>query len=197
MIASARPDLRSRLVLCLAACLLLTGTGLADVLPAPRPMPFSDLELGPKRSAPLELRVAVDDASRVDRIVISAAVLAKLADGGPSAGGIAALGAARSVVAGLMISVAAACGFVAYRRGRLPRVATAVLWVAAATGTGAFVAPAWADMPPNGWFRRPDRSRIFVNGATLRSGSAVTVEISAPGEDAVVYVVGRKGERAE
>jgi hypothetical protein len=197
MIASARPDLRSRLVICLAACLLLTGTGLADVLPDPRPIPVGDLELGPKRSAPLELRVAIDDASRVDRIVIPAAVLAKLAGGGPSAGGIAAPGAARSVVAGLAISVAVAFGFVAYRRGRLPRAATALLWVVAATGTWAFVAPAWADMPPNGWFRRPDRGRNFVDVATLRSGSGVTVEISAPGEDAVVYVVGRKGQRAE
>jgi predicted cobalt transporter CbtA len=123
--------------LAVAACLLPT-TVLADRLPVAPPLVGGEAASAQdeQRSAPLPLRLEEDEASPVHRIVIPAAVLAKLAGMPLRSTSDTAAATIRSVVAGIALSVAVGCGLVAFRRGRPIRIAAVVLIGLALAGGG-------------------------------------------------------------
>ncbi len=105
-----------KLILAASACFCLPATGRADVLPfAPR-LDVGELaiEEDEKSTPPLPLRLEADDDSPTHRIVIPAAVLAKLADVPLRARHSMSVSTARSVAAGIALSAAVGFGFADY-----------------------------------------------------------------------------------
>jgi hypothetical protein len=188
--------------LAVAACLCLPTTVRADGLPVAPPLLGGEAASAQdeQRSAPLPLRLEEDEASPVHRIVIPAAVLAKLAGMPLRSTSDTAAATIRSVVAGIALSVAVGCGLVAFRRGRPIRIAAVVLIGLALAGGGGVcrLAPAHADMLPDALFSgrtRPRNPRAeVIDVATLRQGGKVIVELSQDKDGEVVFVVGKQAE---
>ncbi len=175
-----------------AACFCFPATGHADVWPG---IGILDIEDDAAReSDPLPLRLEVGRAADVHRIRIPAAVLARLADVPLRARRTTSASTARSVAAGIALSLAVGCGFVAYRRGRAPRIAAATLVGLAVAGGGALICPAWADiMPEFGW--RPQPRGVPVDRVELRQGGRVILELTEADDEAIVMVVGGGARR--
>lgn len=190
-----------KLILAAAACFCLPATGRADVLPFDPRLDVGELaiEEDEKSSAPLPLRLEADDDSPAHRIVIPAAVLAKLADVPLRARRTTSLSTTRSVAAGIALSAAVGFGFVAYRRGRVARIAAVMLVGLAAAGGGALVSPAWADIPawPGPFLPVPQPQREVVDVVTLRQGAKVVLELAEADDETIVIVVGKKAVPAK
>lgn len=192
-----------KLVLVAAACLCLPATGHADALPFdPRlDVDESAIEEDERISPPLPLRLEADADSPAHRIVIPAAVLAKLAAVPPRAGQRMSMSTTRSVAAGIALSAAVGCGFVTYRRGRAARIAALLLMGVTVAGVGgALVSPVWADIPPGlppGLRSVPTPRREAVEVVTLRQGGKVILELAEADDETIVIVVGKPGVPAE
>lgn len=202
---ASRTSRGTKLVLVAAVCFCLPATGRADVFPFGLGYDVEESadEADEKSSAPLPLRLEADDSSLAHRIVIPAAVLAKLADVPLGGRRTTWVSTTRSVVAGVALSAAVACGFVAYRRGRATRIPAVMLIGATVAGAGiACFSSAWADVPPairRESLRVPMPRRHVVDVVTLRQGARVIVEIAADGEDTIIFAVGNfpLGEQAK
>jgi hypothetical protein len=157
------------------------------------------IEEDEKSTLPLPLRREADDDSPTHRIVIPAAVLAKLADVPLRARRTTSVSTTRSVAAGIALSAAVGFGFVAYRRGRVARIAAVMLVGFAAAGGGALVSPAWADIPawPGPFLPVPQPHREVVDVITLRQGAKVVVELAEADDETIVIVVGKKAVPAK
>ena len=189
------------LILAAAACFCLPATGRPDVPPPDLRLDIGELaiEEDEKSTLPLPLRREADDDSPTHRIVIPAAVLAKLADVPLRARRTTSVSTTRSVAAGIALSAAVGFGFVAYRRGRVARIAAVMLVGFAAAGGGALVSPAWADIPawPGPFLPVPQPHREVVDVITLRQGAKVVVELAEADDETIVIVVGKKAVPAK
>ena len=189
-----------KLILAAAACFCLPATGHADVPPFEARPDVGELaiEEDEKSTPPLPLRLEADDDSPAHRVVIPAAVLAKLADVPLRARRTTSVSTTRSVAAGIALSAAVGFGFVAYRRGRVARIAAVMLVGLAAAGGGALVSPAWADIPAwPGPFLPVPQPREVVDVVTLRQGANVVLELAEADDETIVIVVGKKAVPAK
>lgn len=176
-----------------AVCLCLSTTAFADTAFADIPPPDSPAA---RRRQAVPLRITEHAEAEVHRIVIPKAVLAKLAGDLPDAGSIAAATPTRSIVAALAVSAAVACGLVAFRRGRVDRLAAVVICGLSLAGAGAVLLgePAFADLALPGQEPRRPRPQPVVTepeSVTLAQGGSVILEVGAADGDAVVLVVGK------
>lgn len=189
-----------KLILVAAVCFCLPATGRPDMLPFDLRLDIGELaiEEDEKSLPPLPLRLETDDDSSAHRIVIPAAVLAKLAGVPLRARHTTSVSTTRSVAAGVALSAAVGFGFVAYRRGRAARIAAVMLVGLAAAGGGALVSPAWADIPAwPGPFVPVPQPREVVDIVTLRHGAKVILELADADDETIVIVVGKKAVPAK
>lgn len=176
-----------------AACLCLplaipSGAVLADIrvpddLRAERPL-----------EATLRVREETERPAHVLRIPRH--LLAALAERGADDGGSTAIpGRTRSIVAGIALSAAVACGLVAFRRRAARGTAAALLCLAVA---GAMMGPALADLPvPGGGRSRPRPVRptapprpIDAPEAAVRVADGITVILETTDGGELELVVG-------
>jgi hypothetical protein len=178
------------------ACLCLPLTILAGASRADIRVP-DDLRPEPGLEATLRVGEDAEQAGHVLRIPRH--LLEKLAEQGPAAGGSTATpGRTRSIVAGIALSAAVACGLVAFRRRAARTAAAALVCLAVA---GAVVAPAVADLPVPGGDRRP-RPRpappaapprpIGAPEAAIRVADGIVVVVEATDGRELELVVGTR-----
>lgn len=159
----------------------------------------------PERSKPVPLRIEEDADAPTHRIVIPEAVLATLAGNVPGAAPVASTTPARGIVAAVALSAAAACGLVAFGRGRPGRIAAAVICGLSLAAAGALLVggPALANIAAPKAERQPTQPQPLARGpkaVTLVQGGMVTLEVTTPvtlnefgaDNDAVFLVVGKQ-----
>lgn len=153
-----------------------------------------DLRAEPPLEATLRVREEAERPAHVLRIPRH--LLAALAERGAADGGSSALpGRTRSIVAGIALSAAVACGLVAFRRRAARGTVAALLCLAVAV---AMMGPALADIPvPGGGRSRPRPVRptapprpIDAPEAAVRVADGITVVIEATDGGELELVLG-------